>query len=163
MEGVGFERFADVLTGHFVESAGAGKVDGESDEEHDDSGEAGLDVNGMKEEAVESLVNNVEGGENEKAGFQERGEIFEFAVAVGMTRVSRPIGNADREKGDDGGDEVQAGMEGFGKDAKTAGAPDEKGLQAKKDQGGADAEEGGTLLFLDSGVEAAREDHEVLG
>lgn len=64
VERVGFEGFADVLSGDFVESPGAGEVDGKSDEENEDRAEAGLDVNGAEEKTVEGLTNDVESSED---------------------------------------------------------------------------------------------------
>lgn len=161
MEGVCFEGFAGMFCGDFVEGPSAGQVNGQRDEQHKDGGEAGLDVDGMKEEPVEGLVNDVEGGEDEEAGFDEGGEVFEFAVAVRVAGVSGLVGYTDREKSDDGGDKIKAGMEGFGQDAETGSAPNEEGLQAKKQHSGPDAEQGSALLFLNDLIKAACENHEV--
>jgi hypothetical protein len=50
-------------------------------------------------------------------------------------------------------------MERFRQHAKTAGAPDEKGLQAKEKSGGTDAEQSGALLFLNGLVKTTRQNH----
>ena len=120
MESVGFQRFADVLLRYFVEGTGAREVNGQGGAENQDGGETGLNVDGMKEQAIERFVDDVKGGDDEQAGFQEGGEVFKFAVTVRMARVGRLVGDTDGKKGNDGGDEVQTGMEGFGENAKAA-------------------------------------------
>ncbi len=115
----------------------------------------------MKKEALEGFINDVDGSEDQEAGLDEGGEIFEFAVAVRMALVGGPVGNADGEKGDDRGNKIEAGMEGLGKHAEAARADDQKGFQTKKEGGGADAEQGGAFLLLDGGVEALGKSHEV--
>jgi hypothetical protein len=71
------------------------------------------------------------------------------------------IRNSDGEKGDDGGDEVQTGVEGFGEDAEAVCAEDEERFEAEEKSGGTDAEKGGAFLFLDGGLEGSGEDHEI--
>ena len=161
MECVRFERFADVLLCHFVESAGTGQVNGQSDAEDQNGGETGLNVDRMEEQAVKGLIDDVEGGDDEKSGFKEGGEIFEFAVAVGVARIRGLIGDADRKEGDDRGNEIQAGMEGFGEDTEAARSPNQEGLQAKEEHRGTHAEQRGAFLFLDSRAEPVSENHEV--
>jgi len=143
-----------MFLGNFIESTSPGEVYRQGDQEDKDGSETWLDVDGVEEEAGERLVNDVEGGEDEQTGLKESREVFEFAVTVGMTFVGRPVGDTDRKKSDHGGDQVEAGMQGFGEDAKAAGAPDEKGLQAKEKSGGANAEKSGLLLFLDDRMKA---------
>lgn len=104
MESVCFKRFADVLLRHFVESAGTGQVNGQSHAEDQDGGETGLNVDGMEEQTIESLIDDVKGGDDEKSGFKEGREVFEFAVAVRVSRIRGLISDADGKKGDDGGD-----------------------------------------------------------
>ena len=70
-----------------------------------------------KKRRWKASIDDVDGGEDEQAGFDEGGEIFEFAVAVWVALVGGLIGDADGEKRDDGGDEVEAGMQRFGEDA----------------------------------------------
>jgi len=110
---------------------------------------------------MEGFVDDVDGGENEQAGFDEGGEIFELAVAVGMAFVRGLVGDADGKKRDDGSDKVEAGMERFGEDAEAVGADDQESFQTKQDGGRANAQQGGALLFLDGGVQALGKDHGV--
>ena len=94
MQGVRLERLAGVLFGHFVECPGACQVDAQSHEKDKDGRQAGLDMNGMKEQAGKGLVNNVQRGEEQEAGFNESGKILKFSVAVWMARISGLIGNS---------------------------------------------------------------------
>jgi len=52
-------------------------------------------------------------------------------------------------------------MKRFGEDAEAVGAEDQESFQAKKESGGADAQQGGALLFLNGGLEGSGKDHEV--
>jgi hypothetical protein len=148
VKSVGFERFAGVFFGDGTEGAGASEINGKSEEEDEDGEEAGLDVHGVEEEAREGFVDDVDGGEDEQAGLDKGGEIFEFAVAVRVALVGGLVSNADGKEGDDGGDKIESGMECFRKNTETAGAEDEKGFQAEEQDGRANAEEGSALFFL---------------
>ena len=64
-----------------------------------------------------------------------------------MALVGGLIGNADGEKGDHRGDQVEAGVQRFGQNAQAAGAKDEKRLERHEHDGGAHAEQRGALLF----------------
>src|SRR5260221_7212483 len=161
VQGVGFKSFAGVALGDDIQGVGAGHVDREGDEKDDDGSDGGLNVDGVEKEAMEGLVDDIDGGENEQAGFNEGGKIFEFAMAVGVALVRGLVGDADGEKRDDGGDKVKAGMEGFREDAEAVRADDQKRFQAKQDGGGCNAQQGGALLFLDGGEQALGKDHGV--
>src|SRR5258708_23631465 len=115
----------------------------------------------VKKAPVEGLVEDVDSGEDKEPGFDERREIFKVAVAVWVAFVSRLVGDADREKRNDGGDEVEAGMQRFREDAEAVGADDQESFQAKEESGRANAQQGGALLFLDGGMQALGKDHEL--
>lgn len=132
MQGVCFESFADVLLSDFLEGASAVDVDQERDTKDQDGGEARLDVDGMEEEAGESLEDDVESGHDEQARLDKGGEVLEFAVPIGVTRVGRLVSDADGKKSDDGGNKVEAGMQGFREDAEASGAPDEKVFRPRR-------------------------------
>ena len=161
MQGVGFEGFARVALGDDIQRAGAGHVNGEGEEKNQDGGDAWLNMDGAKEKAIESFVNDVNGGEDEQTRFNECRKIFELAVAVGVALVGWLIGDAHGEKRDDCSDQVEAGVQSFGKDAEAVCANDQEGFQTKEKRGGADAQQGGTLLFLDGGLKASGKDHGV--
>ncbi len=94
MQRIGFEGFAFEFFCGVSQGAGASDIDGESDEEDQDGGDAGLNVDVMEEEAVKGFVDDVERGHHEQGGFDEGGKIFKLAVAVGMAFVGGLIGNA---------------------------------------------------------------------
>src|SRR6516164_8535048 len=161
MQGIGFEGFARVTFGDPPEGAGAREVNGQRAEKNEDGEQTGFDVNGVKEQAVEGLDDDVNRGEDEKTGFDKGGKVFELAVAVGMALVGGPVRDAHREKGDDCRDKVEAGVQGFGEDAEAVCANDQEGFQTEQERGRTDAEEGGALLFLDGRLLAAGKHHEI--
>ncbi len=92
-----------------------------------------------EKEAIKGFVNDVNGSEDKQPGFDERGEIFKLAVAVRVALVRRPVGDTHREKRDDRGDEVEAGMQGLGKNAEAVRAKDQKSFQTEQQHGRANA------------------------
>jgi hypothetical protein len=114
---VSLEGFASIFLCDVSQPAGARQINGQSDEENDDRRDAGLNMYGVEEEAVEAFVDDEKRGEKKEAGFDKRGKILEFAVAVGMALIGGGISDANREKGDYCGDEVETGMKGFREDA----------------------------------------------
>ncbi len=88
MEGIRFEGFTGVFAGDDGQGASAGQINGEGSEKNDEGDEAGLDMDGVEKEAGEGFVDDVNGGEDEEAGFDEGGEILEFAVAIGVALIS---------------------------------------------------------------------------
>ncbi len=129
MERISLERFAWIFLDDARQCFGARHIDDERESEHDDRSDAGFDVYRAEEEPFERFENDVEGGDEEKRGFNERRKIFEFAVAVGMALIGRLIGDADGEEGDHRGDQIESGMQRFGQNAQAAGAQDKKRLE----------------------------------
>ena len=66
------------------------------DQKDQDRRNAGGNVHGLEEQTLEGFIDDVEGGEYQQPGLDEGGEIFEFAVAIGMALVGRLVGNTDR-------------------------------------------------------------------
>jgi hypothetical protein len=66
-----------------------------------------------------------------------------------MPFIRRLIGNAHRKISDESGDQIQAGMEGFGKYAQAARGQRQENLQAHQQNGGADRGNRRHLLFPD--------------
>src|SRR5258708_34915998 len=89
----------------------------------------------VKKEPVEGFVDDVDSGEDKEPGFDERREIFKFAVAVWVAFVSRLVGNANGEKRNYGGDEVEAGMGPLGKGTQAVGAEGARKFQGKGGDG----------------------------
>jgi hypothetical protein len=161
MQCVGFEGFARVALGDDIERAGPGHINREGHEQDQDGSDARLNMDGMEKKAMEGFVDDVNRREDEQAGFDKCGEILKLAVAVGVALVSRPVGDADREKRDDGGDQVEARVQRLRKDTEAVGTNDQKCFQAKQETGGANAQQCGALLFVDGSLEASGKDHGV--
>src|SRR6202040_3464932 len=100
MQGIGFQRVTGVFFGHARESPRARHADRQGDKQDQKCGHTRLYVHAAEEEASESFVNNVEGGEGQEGGFDEGREVFELPMAVEMTLVCGLIRNTDGEKGD---------------------------------------------------------------
>ena len=84
-------------------------------------GDAGLDVDVVKEKPLDGFVDDPDAGEQQQAGLEEGGEIFHFAVAVLVIGVGGLVGNPNRHQRDDGGDQIESGMQSFRKNAQAAG------------------------------------------
>src|SRR5580704_5312318 len=120
MERVGFERVARIFLRNVLERTRPGYFDGQRHEKHEDRGDARLDMHAMEKEPVKCFVNDVERGEEQERGLNECGKIFELAVAVGMPLVGWLIRDAHGEESDDGGEQVQAGVQSFGENAQAS-------------------------------------------
>ena len=59
-----------------------------------------LDLNVLKEQPLDRLVHDPNAGQQQQAGFDEGGEILNFAVAVLVVRIGGLVGNPHREKRD---------------------------------------------------------------
>ena len=66
---------------------------------------------------------------SKQAGFDEGGKILDFAVTVLMIGVGGLVGNTDGEKCQDGGDQVEPGVRGFGENAQAAGGDSHDNFQ----------------------------------
>ena len=147
VERIGFERLRVVLAGDAVERAGAEVVDHDADRHHAERPQAGLDVDVFEEQAARGFPDNPGAGQEQQAGFNESGEVFDFAVAVLMIGVSGPVGDAHGEVGDAGGDEVEPGVRGFGEHAQAVGGKADHGFERHQQQRRQQAGEGDAFLF----------------
>ena len=86
-------------------------------------------MHAAKKQTVERLVNDVERGQRQQPGLDERGEILILSMAIGMPLIGRLIRHANREKGNDGRNQVQTGVQRFGKHAEASGPHHQKSLQ----------------------------------
>ena len=91
-----------------------------------------------EKQPLQRLQDDVQGGEQQQAGFDKRRKILDFAVAVGMIGIGRPVGNAHRQIGDDRGDQVQARMQRLGEHSQAARGHRQKNLQRHQHHGRAD-------------------------
>ncbi len=117
MQGVGFERFALVLARDSREHSRAKQIHQHGDGESADGEPARLDLHGVKEEPLDRLPDDVEGGDHQQARFDKRRKTFDFAVAVRVAGVGREIGDANGQIGENRSDEVEAGMHRLGEHA----------------------------------------------
>lgn len=141
MQSIRFECLAGEATRDARNGAGARGVNSHHNEQENDSEPAGTQVCAVEEQALESFPNNVKRGEEQEAGFDKGGEAFEFGMTVGVVGVGGLVGDTNREKGDDGGDEVEAGMQRFRENAQTAGAKGKENLERDEDESAGDRRE----------------------
>jgi len=102
----------------------------------------------VKEHALNCLIDDPGAGEEEEARFDQRREVFDLAVAVGVVAVGRLIGVAHGQQGDDGGHQVQSGMGGLGQDAQALGHEADDQLEGGKKQSGAHGDGRHVSLFF---------------
>ena len=129
VESVGFQSLAVVLSGNAPQDAGTPPIDAHGEQHHRKSGDRWLDFDAAEEETNHGLVNDPDAGEQQQSGFHESGEILDFAVTVLVLGVGGLIGNADGEECQNGGDQVESGVRGFGQDAQAAGRDSDHNLQ----------------------------------
>jgi len=113
MESVGLESFAGKFPGYVCKSTRARNIDTKGNQQNHDGGDTRLNMHAAKEQADEGFINDVQRGQEQQPGFDERRKILKLPVAVRMFFVGRLIGNADRQECDDGSDQVEAGVQGF--------------------------------------------------
>ena len=147
VDGVGFEGFASGLVGDAVEFAGAGEVDGDGEEQDDEGPDGEFEGEVLAEDdAADGFGEDPDAGAEHEDGFDGGGEAFDLAVAVGVVVVGGAVGDLDGEEGDGGGDEIDAGVRGFGEHAEGAGEEAGEEFEERDAEGGEDGEErGGTL------------------
>ena len=102
----------------------------------------------MKEETLDGLINDPDTSEEEEAGFDEGGKVFDFAVTVLVIGIGRLVGNTDREIGDDGGDEVESRVGRFGKNSQAAGGDADHNFESGDGDSGEDGVAGDSPLVL---------------
>ena len=146
MKRVGLEGLALVFFGGRGEHPGAADVDADG-HGHDEKGpEAGVDVHRLEEEPDDGLVDDPGAGHKKQHGFDQGGEIFDLAVAVGMIVVRRLVGDVNGQQGDDGGDEVERRVGRFRQDPETARDQADDELHPRQEDGGEDGIPGGGLF-----------------
>lgn len=148
VEGVGFEGLGVVLAGHAHQGAGAEPVDAEREEKDQEGEEGGLDLDPV-DEAMDGFPDDPGAGDEEQRGLEDGAEVFELGVAVGVVGVGGLVGDADGEVGDDGGDEVEAGVGRLGEHAQAVRAQADDGFHRQQDHAGEHAgKRDGALLAL---------------
>ncbi len=120
MQRVGFERLAGIFFRHALQRARAEEVHSHAHGQNQNRREAGANVHTVEEQPLECFPDDVERGEEEQAGLDERGKALHFFVAVEMFGVRGLFRDANRKVGDDRGDQVQNRMQRFGEDSQAA-------------------------------------------
>jgi hypothetical protein len=83
----------------------------------------------VKEQALDGFVDDDYAGQKQQAGFDEGGEIFHLAVTVLMVGVGGLVGDAHREEGNGGGDQIEEGVRGLGQNTQAASGDADKNLE----------------------------------
>ena len=135
MQRVGFERLAGIFFGDAAESARADEIDRHRQQQNQDRGEAGMNLRGAEEQPLKRFPDDVERGEKQQSRFDERGKALDFSVAVEMLRVGGLIRHAHGKIGDDRRDEIEDGMQRFGKNSQAARDRREEHLQRDEHDG----------------------------
>ena len=150
VDGIGFECLAFGFARDAVKLARASEVNGDGEKECDERPDGELEGEVLPEEdAAYGFRKDPDAGGEHEDGFDGGGEAFDLAVAVGVIGVGGPVGDLDGEESDGGGDEVDAGVSGFGEHAERAGEDAGKEFEERDTQGGDDGEErGGTLRAM---------------
>ena len=119
MQGVGLQRLAIVFDGGFFQRTGAGDIDHDRDADHrempkrSDSTSTAV----VEKEPVARFVDDPHAGDQQQQRLEQRREILELAVAVGMLAVGGQARHPHGPKRHGGGDQVQGGMRRFGQNA----------------------------------------------
>ena len=66
---------------------------------HEEGSHAGLDLDSLKKEPLDGLVNDPDASEQQQAGFDECRKTLDLAVAVLVIGVGWLVGDADRKPG----------------------------------------------------------------
>ena len=106
----------------------ASEIDAQRDEQHRERQHARLDVHAAEKHAIKRFVNDVQGGQRQQAGLDERGKILKLPMTIEVPLIGRQVRHAHRKEGDDRGNQVQAGVQRFGKHPKASRADDQKSL-----------------------------------
>ena len=120
MQRVCFQRLAYVLPSDACERSGPQQINSQRDAQDADREQAGPNRDLAKKQPLHSFPDDVGGGENEQARLQERREILDLAMTVGVVGIGRAVGNSNREIGNNRGDEIQRRMQGLGEHAETS-------------------------------------------
>ena len=122
MQRVGLERLARCRRGHPAERARAEEV---HDDGHHDNGESGgcrLDRKGMiADQPLRGLKDDNRSEDEKNAGFSERADALDLAMAVLVLGIGRLAGDAHGKIGQNGRGEVDERMARFRKDSERPG------------------------------------------
>ena len=115
---------------------------------------------GADDEPVGRLVDDDPGADEDQHPLDRRRQALDLLVAVGVLGVGRLVGFADRDEGDDRGDEVDQRVDRLGEDRDRAGDRPGRQLDRDQDRVGGDRERRRAALGADhraSGVAGRRQ------
>src|SRR5260221_2688155 len=88
------------------------------------------------DDAVDGLPDDPRAGDGHQDGFAKSGEVFDFAVTVGVIFVSRLVAYLDREEGERGANQIETRMRCIRKHAEGAGEQADAELEKSHDSRG---------------------------
>ena len=109
---------------------------------------------GADDQLVGRLVDDHPGADQDQHPLDRRRQVFDLLVAVGVLGVGRLVGFADREEGDDRGDQVDQRVDRLGDDRDRAGDRPGGELERDQDRVGGDRERRRPALGADHGAPA---------
>ncbi len=147
VQGIGFQGLAVEFVGDPPQGARAPPVDAHG-KKHDSKGrERRLDFYAQEKHAQNGLVDYPDASNQKQTGLDEGRKILYLAMAILMVGVGRLVGDAYGKESDQGRNQVEAGVRGFGKNAETAGGDSHRDLEAGNDDGSEDGISGSGALF----------------
>src|SRR5947209_18455477 len=90
----------------------------------------------MKKQPANSFADNPHTGDQQQASLNKGGEVLYLSVSVLMIGVSGLIGDTDRKKSDDSGQQVEPGMGCFGNESQAASREANHDLERSHGDGG---------------------------
>ena len=152
VQGIGLQGLAVVLVGDAAQPPRAPEIHHDRDAHHDERPDRRLDLDRVKEQPLARFVNNPDASQQQKSGFEEGGEAFDFAVTILVVGVGRFVGNANREVGDYSGNQIEPRMRRLRQDAQAAGSRADHYLHQRDADGRDDGiQRDGLLLTLHLG------------
>ena len=146
MQRVRFERGALRLAADAFQRARAPGVDDDLDQQHDDRDEAEGRRRRSALDAADRFHHDAAGEEQEQRRFAERGDVLEFAVAVGVRGVGRPVGDADCGQRNAGRQEIDAGVQRVGDQRQAADQKADDELRRRENEARGERYGGGPFL-----------------
>jgi len=121
MEGVRRQRVAALLRRYRPQLSRTDKIDANRDAEHDVNRPAGVDLDVGLHQPADRLADNQQGQAEKQAGFDQRRQRLELAMAIMMFGVGRLFRLPHRIKSQHGGAGVDKGVSGLGEQRQRAG------------------------------------------
>ena len=94
-----------------------------------------FDSPAMRHQSMDRFADDPDAGGKQEQCLEERREILGLTMSVEVCAIRRPPGEAHRKQGHEGGDQVEAGMRGFGEDAQAAGEQADDDFESREPDG----------------------------